>query len=320
MAAFVRHVRLGAVLTGVRAAVVLALCAGTAAVSHAQMLVSPALTMARPQSAPGVAVAPDCTSHPATERKAHDTASIRAVEEERWDDALALTLDLVGCHGEDAAALSRLAQTYNSMHRPTDEAATWERYMVVAPRPALACPMIGKAYRGLGQYEHAIDALERCLASDPKSANLVYYVGLGYEWAGDFTPARDYYRQSIAMAPPAYDSRVALARVDLHEGALTAARDGAAAVFAQVPSHVEAALVAGLAEQRAGHRAEARRFLARAAELSPMYFDVRLALGILDFTEGKVADARGHFEAAFLADPARRSDIQSWLDRTAARK
>lgn len=320
MAAFVRHVRLGAVLTGVRAALVLAAVAGPAATSSAQALISHALPMALPQSAPGVAASPDCTAHTAAERKAHDTASIRAVDDERWDDALALTLDLVACHGEEAAPLSRLAQIYNRMHRPTDEAATWERYMAVAPRPALACPMIGKAYRGLGQYEHAIDAFERCLASDPKNPMLVYYLGLGYEWAGDFTPAREYYRQATAMAPPAYDSRVALARVDLHEGALTAARDGAAAVFAQVPSHVEAALVAGLAEQRAGHRADARRFLARAAELSPMYFDVRLALGILDFTEGKVADARSHFEAAFLADPARRSDIQSWLDRTAARK
>lgn len=298
----------------------IAVIAGAPLTAGAQALVTHALPMALPQSAPGVSAEPECTSHPPTERKAHDTASIRAVDAEQWDEALALTLDLVGCHGEDAAALSRLAQIYNRMHRPTDEAATWERYMAIAPRPALACPMIGKAYRGLGQYEHAIDAFQRCLASDPKNAMLVYYLGLGYEWAGDFTPSRDYYRQAIAMAPPAYDSRVALARVDLHEGALTSARDGAASVFAQVPSHVEAALVAGLAEQRAGHRAEARRFLARAAELSPMYFDVRLALGILDFTEGKVTDARAHFEAAFLADPARRSDIQSWLDRTAARK
>lgn len=320
MAAFVRHVRLGAVLTGVRAAVVLAVLVGTAVTSPAQTLLAHALPVAPPHAVPGVGAAVDCTGHTAAERRVHDTASIRAVDAERWDEALAITLDLVACHGEDAAAVSRLAQIYNRMHRPTDEAATWERYMAVAPRPALACPMVGKAYRGLGQYEHAIDAFERCLASDPKNAILVYYLGLGHEWAGNFTPARDYYRQAIAMAPPAYDSRVALARVDLHEGALTAARDGAAAVFAQVPAHVEAALVAGLAEQRAGHRTEARRFLARAAELSPMYFDVRLALGILDFTEGRVADARGHFEAAFLADPARRSDIQSWLDRTAARK
>lgn len=320
MAAFVRHLRLGAVLIDVRAAVVLALVASAAGPAQAQALLSHALPIVLPPSAPGVPTAPDCAVHTTVERKTHDTASIRAVDDERWDDALALTLDLVGCHGEDAASLSRLAQIYNRMHRPTDEAATWERYMAIAPRPALACPMIGKAYRGLGQYEHAIDAFERCLATDEKNPMLVYYLGLGYEWAGDFTPAREYYRQSIALAPPAYDSRVALARVDLHEGALTAARDGAASVFAQVPSHVEAALVAGLAEQRAGHRADARRFLARAAELSPMYFDVRLALGILDFTEGKVVDARGHFEAAFLADPARRSDIQSWLDRTAAKK
>lgn len=262
----------------------------------------------------------DCASHSTTELADHERESLHAVEQEQWDDALASTLTLASCHGDDAGTLARLAQIYNRMHRPTDEAGTWERFMAVAPRPAQACPMIGKAYRGLGQYEQAIDAFTRCLASDPQNPNLVYYLGLGYEWAGDFTPAREHYRKAIAMAPPAYDSRVSLARVDLHQGALSAARDGAAAVFAQVPSHVEAALVAGLAEQRAGHRPEARRFLERAAELSPMYFDVRLALGILDFTEGRVTEARGHFEAAFLADPSRRSDLQSWLDRTATRK
>lgn len=255
-----------------------------------------------------------------TSEREGDAQSLRAVDAEQWDDALALTLALVQRFGEKPPYLSRLATIYNRMHRPTDEVAQWERFMAVAPRPGQACPAIGKAYRGLGQYEQAIDAFTRCLAADPKNALLVYYVGLGYEWAGDFTPAREYYTRAILMAPPGFEARVSLARVDLHENALAAARDGAVSVLAQVPTHVEAALVAGLAEQRSGRRAEARRHLELAAKLSPDYFDVRLALGILDFTENRVAAARSHFEAAFLSDPGRRADVQPWLDRTAAPK
>lgn len=94
----------------------------------------------------------------------------------------------------------------------------------------------------------------------------------------------------------------------------------AVAGLAHVPTHIEGALVAGLAEQRADHRPEARRSLELAASLAPEYFDVRLALGILDDTESRVSQARGHVEAAFLADPARRIEVQPWLDRTAGPK
>lgn len=254
------------------------------------------------------------------DERARDTASANAVASEAWDDALALTLDLVSRYGERPAYLSRLAEIYNRMHRPTDETAAWERFMTLSPEPWLACPMVGRAYRGLGQYDDAIVAFRRCLAADPGNVKLVYYAGLGYEWAGQLAAARQYYLRAIAMAPPGHDYQVSLARLDLHQGNLSEARDRAAAVLAQVPSHTEGALVAGLAEQRAGHRAGARTYLELAARLAPEYFDVRLALGILDYTESRMPQARGHFEAAFLSDPSRRAEVQPWLDRTTGPK
>ncbi len=252
------------------------------------------------------------------DEQARDAASQRAMSTEAWDDALALTLDLVSRYGEHPDYVARLAEIYNRMHRATDETAAWERFMAVSPHPDRACPMVGRAYRGLGQYDAAVDAFLRCLAADPANVKLVYFAGLGYEWAGQLPAARQYYTRAIAMAPPGHDYRVSLARLDLHQGHLREARDRAAAVLAQVPTHTEGALVAGLAEQRAGHRDGARKFLELAARLAPEYFDVRLALGILDYTESRVPQARGHFEAAFLSDPARRAEVQPWLDRTIA--
>ena len=257
---------------------------------------------------------------PAPEERASRGAALRAIDAAQWDDALTQTLALIERYGAKPDYLASLAGIYHHLQRATDETATWEHFMSVSPHPDRACPMVGRAYRGLGQYEHAIDAFTRCLAADPANVTLVHFLGLGHEWAGQLPAARLHYARAIAMAPPGYDYRVSLARLDLHQGALTDARDRAAAVLAQVPTHIEGALVAGLAEQRAGRRSEARRYRELAASLAPEYFDVRLALGILDHTESRVPQARGHFEAAFLADPARRAEVQPWLDRTAGPK
>lgn len=275
---------------------------------------TPLVAAAQAPVVPAPALASD--AEPGADERAATAAVVRAMEAERWDDALALTLALVDRHGARPDDLARLAQIYGALHRPTDETAAWEQFMTVSPHPDRACPMVGRAYRGLGQYDAAIEAFKRCLAADPANVKLVHYLGLGYEWAGQLAAARQYYARAIAMAPPGYDYRVSMARLDLHQGELADARDRAVAVLAQVPTHIEGALVAGLAEQRAGRRREARKYLELAAQIAPEYFDVRLALGILEYTESHVPQARGHFEAAFLADPARRAEVQPWLDRT----
>jgi len=286
----------------------------------ALVLAGPAAVRAQSSADTTPLAAPAEAPRSPEDERARDDASSKAIETEAWDDALALTLDLVDRYGEQPDYLARLAGIYNRMHRPTDETAAWERFMVVSPSPDRACPMIGRAYRGLSQYDAAIDAFRRCLAANPDSVQLVYYVGLGYEWAGQLPAARQYYTRAVAMAPPGYDYQVSLARLDLHLGNLREAHDRAAAVLAQVPTHTEGALVAGLAEQRAGHKPGARKYLELAAQLAPEYFDVRLALGILDYTESRVVQARGHFETAFLSDPARRAEVQPWLDRTLSPK
>lgn len=257
--------------------------------------------------------------HNAADEAARDAASLAAVEGESWDDALRHTLDLIARYDERPAYVARLARIYDAMHRPADEIAAWERFVVVSPEPWCACPRLGRVYRGLGQYDQAVATFTRCLQARPDDPQLVYYAGLGYEWAGQLATARDYYTRATTMAPPGLDYQVSIARLDLHQGNLKAAHARAAAVLAQVPTHTEGALVAGLAEQRAGHRPEARRYLELAATQAPEYFDVRLALGILDYTESRLTEARGHFEAAFLSDPARRAEVQPWLDRTAAK-
>jgi tetratricopeptide (TPR) repeat protein len=268
------------------------------------LLAAPAVAHAQSSADTAPLAAPADAPRSPDDERARDAASMRAVSTEAWDDALRLTLDLVSRYGEQPDTLARLAEIYNRMHRATDETATWERFMAVAPHPDRACPMIGRAYRGLGQYEQAIDAFLRCLAADPANVTLVYYTGLGYEWGGELPAARQYYTRAVTMAPPGHDYRVSLARLDLHQGRLTEARDRAAAVLAQVPTHTEGALVAGLAEQRAGHKAGARKYLELAAcHRCPRALRGRLSLGF-GAPRRSAALARSHDRAKVTCRPS----------------
>ena len=238
----------------------------------------------------------------------------------RWQDALEPTKAIVARFPGQHVYLARLAEVYNKLERPQDEAAAWELFMDRAPLPAEACPAVGNAYRRIGKYDLALNAFERCFQADTKNAELAFFVGLGNEWLTRFGPAEEYYGRAIAIATSHFDSEVGLARLRLHRNQLAEALSRAQAVLKRSPKHVDALLVAGLAEQRAGHRGEARVHLERAATLSDDYFDVHLALGVLDFSESRLADARKRFEIANKLDPKRNEEVRVWLERTAGVK
>lgn len=247
-------------------------------------------------------------------------ASRDAFVAERWQDALEPTKAVVERFPGQHVYLARLAEIYNKLERPQDEAATWERFMDRAPLPAEACPFVGNAYRRIGQYDKALDAFERCFASDTTNAELAFFVGLANEWLTRFDKSEEFYTRAITIATSHYDSEVGLARLRLHRNQLPEALSRAITVLKKAPTHVDALLVAGLAEQRAGHRVEARRYLEKAATQSEDYFDVHLALGVLDYSESRYAEARKRFERASVLDPRRNEEVRVWLERTASTK
>jgi tetratricopeptide (TPR) repeat protein len=238
----------------------------------------------------------------------------------RWQDALEPTKAIAARFPGQHVYLARLAEIYNKLERPADEAATWELFMDRAPLPAEACPAVGNAYRRIGKYDLALSAFERCFQSDTRNAELAFFVGLGNEWLTRFGPAEEFYQRAITIATTHFDSEVGLARLRLHRNQLAEALRRASAVLKKSPKHVDALLVAGLAEQRAGHRAEARVHLERAAALSEDYFDVHLALGVLDYSESRFPAARRRFEIANKLDPKRNEEVRVWLERTATVK
>jgi tetratricopeptide (TPR) repeat protein len=270
--------------------------------------------------APAVAAAADAVDADAVRVDALLVASREAFSAGRWAEALEPTKAIVQRFPSQHVYLERLARIYHKLERPKDEAATWEVFMDRAPIVADACPDVGHAYRRLGQYDKALNALERCFAADTKNAELAFFVGLANEWMTRFGPAQEYYERAIALATTHYDSEIGLARLRLHRNQLADALARASAVLKKVPTHVDALLVAGLSEQRAGHRHEARIHLEKAAALSDDYFDVHLALGVLDYSESRYAEARKRFERASTLDPERTAEVRLWLERTAGVK
>ncbi len=247
-------------------------------------------------------------------------ASREAFTTERWQDALPPTKAIVERFPSQHVYLARLAEIYNKLERPKDEAAAWELFMDRAPLPAEACPFVGNAYRRIGQHDKALNAFERCFTADAKNADLAFLVGLGHEWMTTFDAAQKYYERAIDMVTTHFDSEVGLARLQLHRNNLPDALERATAVLRRSSTHADALLVAGLAQQRAGHRREARTHLEKAATLAKDYFDVHLALGVLDFSEQHYPAARKRFEIAIKIDPKRSEEVRPWLERTAMTK
>jgi tetratricopeptide (TPR) repeat protein len=67
-------------------------------------------------------------------------------------------------------------------------------------------------------------------------------------------------------------------------------------------------------------KAEARRAFERGLEVDPTYADLHLLLGVRQFDEGDHAAARRSFEEFLRLAPARKAEVDVWLERTANAK
>jgi tetratricopeptide (TPR) repeat protein len=241
-------------------------------------------------------------------------ASRDAFAARRYQDALDPTLALTKAFPNQQVYAERLAAIYHGLGRRGDEAAAWEQFVNVSPTPVEACPQMPEAYAAAGSPDRALDAFERCVKFEPKNTDMLFFLGRFHEHAGRREQAAAAYRQAAEL-DGSTDSRLGLARVDLHAGRLQDADRAARVVLATQPDNADALLVAGLAAQRLGRTADARRDLTRALAVAERYVDVHIALGVLEFSAGRTADAGRHFRRALELDPARRGELQIWLDR-----
>lgn len=221
----------------------------------------------------------------------------------RWNEALEPTLALHEAYPENHVYLGRLAQIYQEIGRPEDEARTWEEYLVVAPIPSEACPQLGRAYWKQGATGKAIDAFERCLRLDPEDPDAIFFMAWGYEHVGDVARAFALYEKGHAQSPGYDDMTLGLARIHLRQGKVSLAHAAASKILARAPENVDALLVLGLSLVREGRPEKARALFEKGASLSDAYADFHLALGRMAESEGKLDEARRRYAHVLDLDP-----------------
>lgn len=236
----------------------------------------------------------------------------------RYADALEPTSRLVERFRNQHVYVQRLAQIFEKLDRPADEAAAWEQFVEVSPTPVEGCPQLGNAYTRAGETIKALDAFERCVAFDPRNGEMLFFLGLAYERAGRADEAAHQYRQSAELNPSNADSQLGLARLALRANRVAEAGRAANAVLTRFPMNADALLVAGLVSEREGRLQDARGFLERALASAETYVDVHIALARVEERLGRRAEARLHLTRALELDPSRRGEVAAALERTAA--
>lgn len=211
--------------------------------------------------------------------------SRRFMEEHRWEEAIAPTLELYRAYPENSIYIAQLARLYNLLGRFQEEAQMWEQFLIYAPLPAEGCPQIGLAYRHLHREDKAFEAFERCLALEENADNLMF-MAHAHERRGNYQKAEELYRRALQRAPNYPDVIIGLARAEVFRGKPVAARDRILKLLETRPNDPDALLVAGLACFRTGEHLAAMRFLERGRKLRPQDPDFPVVLARVRRAEG----------------------------------
>jgi Flp pilus assembly protein TadD len=239
-----------------------------------------------------------------------------AFDRKQWNEALEPTRTLVERFPTQHLYMERLALVYQGLGRHAEEAGAWEQVLKVIPASENACHAIGNAYQRAGNVPAAIDALRRCVDLDPRNTEFMYNLANAYRRSGQAPAAERTYRDVLALEPTHVDGAVALASTRLHANQPGEALALVEPVLKRFPDSPDLLLTAGLSYHRLNRTAEARRAIARGLELAESYADLHIAMGIIEIGDGHMHPARTHFERFVTLEPARRDEVQVWLDRT----
>lgn len=104
----------------------------------------------------------------------------RAIEERRFADALPLAQELVRAFPDEPLIAYWLAEIYQGLERPRDEAAAWERVLEQTTLADAACPALPLAYAGIPDVPRSLEAYERCATLAPDVAERWFELGEAY--------------------------------------------------------------------------------------------------------------------------------------------
>ena len=182
------------------------------------------------------------------------------MDQGKYQDALAPTLQLFQAYPENHIYIGHLAEIYDHLGKYDEEAKYWEMYVDRAPTPVEACPKYGQAYAKQGKDKEAITAFERCLSFSPKNSDSYFYLAHAQEMDGQWDQAAKNYEAGLAISPDYTDLKLGLARCRLRQDKPDESLKIANEVLAKNPNKADALLILGLVELVPGdQRIRARR-------------------------------------------------------------
>ena len=200
----------------------------------------------------------------------------------------------------------------------------------------------GVKARQAGQFDQAVDLLQRALAMKPDNADALVQLGFAELGRGNLSPARDAFLKALAAAPDYADAQFGLAEIEFRIGNLDKAlglveqvtkkqpgNKDAAALLANIHkaqatsrSNSEAATTIPTKQPRAkrsdpiaalmkegrdlraaGRFAEAETVYGKAVRLAPRDTDALVALGLTQGSQRKFEQAGRSFDAALKLHP-----------------
>jgi len=165
-----------------------------------------------------------------------------------------------------------------ALHRFTNAAESYERYLQLDDRSAPIHYKLALAWRGAGRPMQAIGALQRAVALSPRFHEAHYLLGLCFKDREQLDAARAAFRRAIELSPAFIPAREELAELHRLQERTREELDALDALAALDPKPERLVAVA-LAHLRAGSRERAVTTLGRAAERYPEYPGIFVALG-----------------------------------------
>jgi tetratricopeptide (TPR) repeat protein len=226
----------------------------------------------------------------------------RLVSASKWGQARGPLEELHRRLPRNLVYVEQLGRVYRKLGLLREEATMLEKFILLSPKPADACPRIGVVYKLQKKIPEAIDAFERCVSFERDDPDLMFQLGLLYERGGRRAKALELYQKGYGIDPKNPDLGVALARMYLHQGDARKALGQVQLALLISPDDVDALLISGMALRNLGRLEEGRTQLERGLTMRNSV-ELRVALGLLCQLQKRPADAKVQYAEALKIDP-----------------
>ncbi len=143
---------------------------------------------------------------------------LKALEEERYEEAAQAFEKAIEAHPEDYGSLFNLAFAYTMLGRKQEAIAGYEKVLALKPGLYQAELNLGILLVGEKKAERAIPYLQAAAQQKPSAFRPNYYLAEALYMNGDDAGAERYYRKAAEIDPTAPDVQIGLGRAVFNQG------------------------------------------------------------------------------------------------------